>query len=137
MGGRGAASGMSVDKHGNPKHPYGTEFRTVLQQGNIKFVVSNSGSAKVPMETMTKGRVYVVVNEQDSIKSIAYYDKNNKRYKQIDVHGPDHTVNGKPETQHTHLGYEHEEYGGTRLLTSKEKKMVERVLKTWYYHKGK
>ena len=137
MGGRGAASGMSVDKKGKPKHPYGTEFKTVFQQGNIKFVVSNSGSAKAPMETMTQGRVYAVVNEQGNIKSIAYYDKHNKRHKQIDINGHEHFVNGKPEKQHTHLGYEHEEYGGTRLLTEKEQKMVERVLKTWYYHKGK
>ena len=137
MGGRGASSGMSVDRNGKPKHPYGTEFKSVLQRGNIKFLVSNSGSAKAPMETMTKGRVYAVVNSQGDVKSIAYYDKNNKRYKQIDIKGHTHLVNGKREARHTHLGYEHEEYGGTRLLSSKEQKMVERVLKTWYYHNGK
>lgn len=137
MGGRGSSSGMSVDKHGNPKYAYGTEFRTVLEAGNVKFVMSNSGSAKTPMETMTKGRVYVTVNDQNKVKSITYYDKNNKRFKQIDVSGQEHLINGKRELPHTHHGYEHEEYRGTRLLSPKEKKMVERVLKTWYHHSGK
>lgn len=31
MGSRGAASGTG-------KHPYGSEYKTVLQDGNIKFV---------------------------------------------------------------------------------------------------
>ena len=137
MGGRGAASGMSVDKHGNPKYPYGTEYKTVLQQGNIKFVQSNSGSAKIPMETMTSGRVYATVNAQGNVKSITYYDKNNRRFKQIDVTGQEHFIKGKPILPHTHLGYRHEEYGGTRDLSPKEMKMVERVLKAWYHYKGK
>ncbi len=59
MGGRGASSGMSESGK-----PYGTEFRSVYQSGNIKFLISNSGSAKTPMETMTKGRVYATVNNQ-------------------------------------------------------------------------
>ena len=129
MGGRGASSGLS-----EKNKPYGSEFRTVHQAGNIKFVVSNSGSAKTPMETMTKGRVYATVNEQNVVKAITYYDKNNKRFKQIDVSGTKHIINGKPELPHTHHGYLHEEYSGTKLLSPKEKKMVERVLRTWYYH---
>lgn len=127
MGGRGSASGISD----NGK-PYGSEYHTVHQFGNIKFVVSNTGSAKAPMETMTKGRVYATVNAKNEIKAITYYDKDNKRFKQIDVNGPKHTIDGKPELPHTHLGYVHDEHG-TRLLTAKEEKMVERVLKAWYY----
>lgn len=130
MGGRGAASGLSAKGM-----PYGSEFHTVHQAGNIKFLVSNSGSAKTPMETMTNGRVYATVNDQGAVKAITYYDKHNKRFKQIDIQGPRHTVNGKPELPHTHIGYVHEEKG-TRILTTKEKKMVERVLSAWYYHKA-
>lgn len=128
MGGRGASSGLS-DKD----KPYGSEFHTVYQAGNIKFVVSNSGSAKTPMETMTNGRVYATVNDKNNIKAITYYDKHNKRFKQIDVTGRLHTIDGKPVIPHTHLGYVHEEHG-TRVLSMSEKKMVERVLRTWYYH---
>lgn len=135
MGGRGAASGMSVDKHGNPKNPYGTEYRTIYRSGNIKFVVSNSGSAKTPMETMTKGRVYATVNDRNEVKAVTYYDKNNKRAKQIDISGNAHLIDGKLQLPHTHLGYVHDEHG-TRVLTAKEQKMVERVLRTWYYHTG-
>ena len=57
MGGRGSASGVS-DKGKR----YGTEYTTILQSGNIKFVRTNSGSATPPLETMTKGRIYVTLN---------------------------------------------------------------------------
>lgn len=132
MGGRGAASGFS-----DSGKRYGTEYTTLHQSGNIKFIVSNTGAAKTPMETMTKGRVYATVNAQNAVKAITYYDKGNKRFKQIDVSGRSHHINGKPELPHTHHGYQHDEYGGTKLLSSKEQKMVERVLKTWYYHNSK
>lgn len=129
MGGRGAASGIS-DKG----KPYGTEFKTLLSISNIKFVqYKDAKSAKPPMETKTSGRVYATVNENGEVKYISYYDKHNKRSKQIDVIGKKHTIDGRPEIPHTHVGYLHEEHG-TRLLTSKEKKMVERVLKIWYRH---
>ena len=52
MGGRGSSSGVSVKGK-----PYGSEYTTVLKDGNIKFLEVNSGSATPPMETMTKGRV--------------------------------------------------------------------------------
>ena len=128
MGGRGSSSGMS-----DSGKPYGTEYNGVYQAGNIKFVVSNSGSARTPMETMTKGRIYATVNSQNEIKAITYYDKNNKRFKQIDVTGRFHVVKGKPILPHTHLGYVHDE-NGTRNLMPKEQKMLERVLRTWYHH---
>lgn len=110
--------------------PYGTEYRTVYRSGNIKFVKVNSGNTTPPMETMTKGRVYVTVNNKDRIKSITYYDKNGKRYKQIDI-DHNHYIDGKPENPHKHKGYEHEEKG-THYLSEKEEKMLDRVKKTWY-----
>lgn len=64
MGGRGSSSGMS-DK------PYGTEYETLYQSGNIKFVRYKNGAATTPAETMTNGRVYVTVNARDKIKSIS------------------------------------------------------------------
>lgn len=84
----------------------------------------------MPMETMTHGRVYATVDKEGNVKAISYYDKNNKRYKQIDIIGPKHKINGKAELPHTHKGYIHDEHG-TRLPTSKEQKMIDRVLKTW------
>lgn len=69
-------------------------IKQLYQTGNIKFVSYNNGSATAPMETMTDGRVYAVVNTKNEIKSISYYDKNKKRYKQIDT-GHLHNVNGK------------------------------------------
>ena len=125
MGGRGASSGVSE----NGK-PYGSEYTTVYQSGNIKFVKqTNASNAKTPMETMTRGRVYATVNDKDEISSISYYDNSNKRTKQIDL-THDHQ-NMKP---HTHHGYYHSERDGKKgatNLTAEERKMVDRVKRLW------
>lgn len=124
MGGRGASSGLSVKGK-----KYGTEYKTLYQSGNIKFVKYKDGAGKTPMETMTKGRVYATINNKGVVKSITYYDKNGKRYKQIDI---DHThkIDNSPTSPHTHIGYLHSEKG-TKYLSLKERKMVDRVIKTW------
>ena len=122
MGGRGSSSGIS-DKG----KAYGTEYSTLYQSGNIKFVRYNdSTSAKTPMETMTKGRVYVTINAKDEVSSITYYDNTNKRKRQIDL---THAHNGKK--PHTHHGYIHDE-NGTTGLTVEEKKMIDKVKNEWY-----
>ena len=131
MGGRGARFGTSVSGK-----PYRTEYSTVLASGNIKFVKYNdSTAATAPMETMTKGRVYVTVNSQDELFAITYYDKNNQRYKQIDLTRP-HIMDGHSVLPHVHKGYEHAEKG-TRELSEKEQKMVDRVKRIWYNHVGR
>ncbi len=126
MGGRGASSGASKSSK-----RYGTEFHTVLQSGNIKFVKYNdSTAAKTPMETMTKGRVYVTVSENNVLKSITYYDNSNKRTKQVDLDKPH-----KGMLPHTHHGYEHNENDGKKGAANpnvKEQKMVDRVNALWY-----
>ncbi|HEP4189481.1 TPA: hypothetical protein VCR37_000941 [Streptococcus pyogenes] len=133
MGGRGASSGMS--KGGKR---YGTEYRAVHQFGNIKFITKNgNGSQKTPMETMTKGRVYVLIDKhKNSPKSIVYFDKSNKRNKQIDLDHVHRRI--KP---HAHHGYNHTEYEtskkGATNLTTKERKLVERVSKEWYNYNKK
>lgn len=130
MGGRGASSGFS-DKG----KPYGSEYTTLYQSGNIKFIKVNEGSVKVPMETMTNGRVYVTVGNDNEPKSISYYDKHDKRYKQIDLTHP-HFVNGVPTNPHTHKGYLHNEKGDY-IPSEKEKKMIDRILKTWHNRRSK
>ena len=128
MGGRGASSGKS-DKG----KPYGSEFKSLLTVGNIKFVrPTDSKSTKDPLETMTRGRVYATVNERGQINSINYYDTSGKRVKAINLlHS-----HGKLKGKHTHEGYYHAE-GGTHRLTSKEKKLVEFVEKAWYNKRSK
>lgn len=133
MGGRGASSGMS-----NKGKKYGTEYSTLHTAGNIKFVTQNgSGGQVAPMETMTKGRVYVLVDKhKNTLKSITYNDTNNKRSKQIDL---DHEH--KKMQPHTHHGYFHAEHEvskkGATNLTTKEKKMVARVMEEWYNYNRK
>lgn len=134
MGGRGSSFGVSTRGH-----KYGTEFKSVLKYENIKFV-KNRGldykkgkknkaiPATAPLETRTEGRVYVVVNDQNKLKSIAFY-RNKKKYKQVDLDHK-HKIKGEFVQPHVHLGYYHAE-NGTRKLNRKEHKMVDRVLKIW------
>lgn len=133
MGERGASSGRS-----NKGKLYGTEYKTVHEVGNIKFVTQNgSGGQVAPIETMTKGRVYVLVDKHtNTLKSITYNDGKNKRNKQIDL---DHEH--KKMIPHVHHGYFHNEYevskkGGTNP-TTKEWAMVDRVTKEWYNYNRK
>lgn len=132
MGGRGASSGISVKGK-----EYGTEYRTVHQIDDIKFVVQNNQKpVKTPMETMTKNRIYVTIGNDGEPKSITSYDENGKRERQIDL-THNHTVNGAKTKPHTHMGYEHDE-NGTRKLSVKEKKTIDKVMKAWEnYKQGK
>ena len=130
MGGRGSSSGVSD----NGKL-YGTEYTTLWKGGNIKFVKINSGAPTAPLETQTKGRVYVTLNAENRPKYISYYDTALKRIKQIDLDRPHKGI-----SPHTHHGYAHNEKDsakGFANLTPKEKRMVELVKKTWYDKYGK
>lgn len=130
MGGRGSASGFSESGK-----PYGTEYKTLLSVGNVKFVRRNDGSATAPMETMTKGRVYVTVNEADSLKFISYYDRENKRIKTIDLDKPH-----KGLSPHVHHGYSHNENDGPKGatgLSEKERRMVAKVTNLWHNKNSK
>lgn len=80
MGGRGASSGIS-DKG----VPYGREYTSVLKSSNIKFVKKNDESASAPLETMTKGRVYVTLGSDGEPRYISYHDNENKRNKTVDL----------------------------------------------------
>lgn len=127
MGGRGSSSGMS-DKG----KMYGSQYRTILKDGNVKFVEANDRHVESLFETQTKGRVYVTVGGNDLLR-ITYYDTQNRRTKQIDLN---HTHKGME--PHTHHGYNHNERDGIKgasNLTPDEKKMVERVRKIWYNRK--
>lgn len=132
MGGRGASSGTS--EKGNP---YGSQYRTVLKVGNIKFLEAKQprkGPNKVePLrETMTPGRVYVRVAGGD-LQEIVYFDRNNKKVKTINL---DHPHEGMQ--PHVHHGYEHKENDGPKGATGlsvKERAMVDRVEKAWEDYK--
>ena len=133
MGGRGASSGRS-DK-GNA---YGSQYNTVLTDGNVKFVEANPGSEEQLLETMTKGRVYVLV-KGDSIKNIVYFDNELKRTKRIDL---DHSHQGmQPHVQHGYYSNEKDKANGvkagaTRLNPAEEKK-VARVRQLWDNYRNK
>lgn len=124
MGGRGSSSGIS--KIG---HKYGSDYKTLLKYGNIKFVEKNSNNSEELLETMTKGRVYVEV-KNNKLKSIKYFDKENKRTKSVDL---DHIHEGMQ--PHTHHGYYHNENDskkGATHVNDKERRLIERINKIWY-----
>jgi hypothetical protein len=126
MGGRGASSGRSTKGKA-----YGTEYSTVFQSGNIKFIRKNDNSSiNTPMETMTNGRIYVTLGQNDKPKSITQYSNDGLRRKQIDITGKPHKINGKFVLPHTHEGYWHDEKG-THGLYDREKKLVANVKEIW------
>lgn len=129
MGGRGSSSGMSVK--GNP---YGTEYKTLSQESNIKFI-QKTGSSSELFETMTRGRVYAEINAKNEVKTIYYFDNDLKKTKSIDLR---HFHKGM--NPHTHHGYIHNENDGPKgatKLTAEEKRMVESVLNAWYNKRRK
>lgn len=131
MRGRGASSGIS-----NKGKLYGSEYITVYQSGNIKYVEVNGGASTAPMETMSKDRIYVTIDKNtQELKYVSFYDSSNKRYKQIDLQHP-HKVDGIKEQPHVHMGYNHNE-NGDRKLTKEEQKLIESIKKKWYNKNSK
>lgn len=126
MGGRGASSGFSFDKNGKPMNKYGSQYHTVLESGNIKFVTKNTRESETLMETMTAGRVYVEVGGKDLLR-IVFFDKDNKR---------NHVIERDKRTDewHVHNGYFHSEKGVSRHepLSDDDKRTLAEIKNLWY-----
>lgn len=128
MGGRGASSGVS-----DSGKKYGTEYKTLLTVGNVKFVKATSDDSEL-FETRTKGRVYVEIGKKEKPKTIYYFDNSLKKRKAIDLSH----IHAKMKP-HAHHGYFHSENDGKKgasALTPKEKNMVRRVLGIWDDYKA-
>lgn len=124
MGGRGSKSGFS-----DRGKRYGTEYKTLLTSGNIKFIQKTEHDSKM-FETRTRGRVYAEINDKNEVKTIYYFDNGLKKTKSIDLRHYHRGMN-----PHTHHGYYHSENDGPKGATnptSEERRMVEKVLQTWY-----
>ncbi|MBU5469813.1 hypothetical protein KQI85_05450 [Falcatimonas sp. MSJ-15] len=124
MGGRGSSSGVSISGK-----TYGFEYKSLVTYGNIKFVVPIEKNTTAPMETMTKNRVYVTLNKEGNPKCISYYDKDNKRKKQIDLEKPHRGM-----LPHVHHGYNHNENDnvkGATKLNLKERELVYIAYNIW------
>lgn len=104
----------------------------MLTYKNVKFIKLNNGlPLTAPMETMTKGRIYAVIDKNGELKHVVFFDKQNKRNKQIDIGKHSHIINGKLVQNHTHKGYFHDE-NGTYYMTKGETKLVAKLLTLWY-----
>lgn len=123
--------GKSKAAGGRSDAPYGTEYKTLHQLDNIKYVTPTSGATTAPMYTKTSDRIYATVDGEGDVKYITFYDDNLNRYKQIDVKGQPHKVDGKLILPHTHYGYLHDE-NGTFKPTQEEVGVIDKVLIEWY-----
>lgn len=130
LGGRGASSGVS-DKG----HLYGTDYKTVLKSGNIKFVEKARPDAEELVETMTKGRMYVLLNSKKEPGYLIYFNNELKRNKRIDL--KHYHLGMKPHNHHFEELVEMNGKKGASKLSLKELRMVERVNKLWYNYKQK
>lgn len=123
MGSRGASSGIS-DK-GNK---YGSQYETIHEEGNIKFIKKKTRQSEDLLETMTRGRVYVTVGG-DQLMTITYFDENNKRSKVLHL---DHAHDGVQ--PHEHDGYYPIIVNGKKQYRKpnvEEQAMIDRVTEIW------
>lgn len=123
MGGRGASSGTS-----QKGRTYGSEYKSILQVGNIKFIEATNMKLEQPLETMTRGRVYVLVNGSELV-SVIYYGNNLKKSKQIDLRHKHRGI--QPHTHHGQYHSEDDTKKGATRLTIKERNMVDKVSSIW------
>ena len=119
---------------GKSNAEYGTEYKFLHESGNIKFVRQKQGSTSAPMITRTKNRIYVTIDNDGDPKYISFYDKDNKRSKQIDLKGRLHIIDGERVLPHTHYGYNHDE-NGTFRVSEEEQKIIDKVNRIWYDYK--
>lgn len=99
------------------------------------FHTAQRVGAATARDTISSGGGYGY-NHNNVIKFISFYDKENKRYKTIDLNGQPHYIDGKKEKEHTHFGYIHDEQG-TKSLSDKEKKLIDRITSVWNNRHGK
>lgn len=133
MGGRGASSGISKGTKKNLEgNPYGSQYHTVLEFGQIKFVQKNPGQSEALMETMTRGRIYVEVGGDDLLR-IVFFDNKNKRAKVIERDKRAKKNIPVEEQWHIHYGYEHDEYSEEHRdpLTENDVAILYRVIDIW------
>ncbi|PLS26025.1 hypothetical protein [Bifidobacterium parmae] len=120
MGGRGSSSGVGANGA-----PYGTEYLTLFQVDNIKFVERRDGKpVKAPIETMSKNRIYATIEPKSGqINSISIME-NGKVRSQIDYrdHGPFH--------EHVHdwdYSGDKPRRGAARPLTDSERRLFDKI----------
>ena len=124
-GGRGSSSGFSMDKNGNLKHKYGTQYHTVYRDGDVEFVQKNKRQSEPLMETMANGRIYAEVGGKDIIRIIRF-DADNKRNRVIEK-------DKRTGEWHVHSGYLHTEYSEKHreILNHQDRELLDGILRMW------
>lgn len=147
MGGRGAssASGKYKINHNGEviEIEYGEEYYSIgkfmTSRGEVKVVKSLlSSNTKLPLETKTKGRIYVTTNKDGNIKSVGFYGDDGIKRESWDVgysngdhrHAKGITTRKNGTSRHKHIGKTHAD-GGTIPLTKQDKKFVRELNSKW------
>lgn len=126
MGSEGAASGIDPYPGRNGAlTTYGSEFQTLLVDGNVKFVTTRNPheSVRTPKETRSPGRVYVTITEKGKVQSITSYDQQGKKSVQIDIWHPHGGMQ-----PHAH---DRDDHTKARSLTQYEQLLLKYALKKW------
>ena len=132
MGGRGARSGIDPYPGRDGKmFRYGEEYRTLHQDGKVKFVTPrNAGeSVRVPEETRNPDRMYATIDRKNRVKYISFHDKDGRKNIQIDLL---HRHGGLQ--PHAHDGADHAE---GRALTPYEKRITDEILRSREKYNGR
>ena len=126
MGSNTASSGIDpYAGRGGVPTTYGSEFKTLMVDGNVKFITTSNPkeSVRTPKETRSPGRVYVTINENGNVQCITKYDHEGIKAVQIDFR---HMHKGL--TPHVH---EYDDHSKARPLTQHEELLLKYALKKW------
>lgn len=109
-------------RSGVSKFKYGTEYYSVGQVDNVKFIKQREGSLRLPLETRSVNRIYFLLDNGGRLKKIGFYDCDGKQSVRIDVLGKSHKG---VKTPHAHDAFYDDsgfvKFSDARYLSNKEK----------------
>lgn len=129
MGSDGASSGIDpYAGRGGVSTTYGSEFQTLIVDGNVKFITvrNPNESVRTPKETRCPGRVYVTITEKGKVQSVTTYDQKGKKATQIDILHPHGGL-----IPHVH---DYDDHSTARPLTQTEEYLLKYAIKKWSEH---
>lgn len=129
MGSNSALSGIDPYRgRGGVPTSYGSEYKTLLVDGNIKFVTTSNltDAVRTPDATRAPNRVYVTITRKGKVQAITTYDSQGRKDAQIDIW---HSHDGlKP---HAH---DRDDHTRGRPLSQQEELLLKYALKKWSEH---